>query len=107
MLLIKILKTNLERNKKQINNFKPIQNRKLIEVNSAHDYSFRTPQFIIQNNSNTNNTTSNIIDNNYSQNNKLENEELYMSNPEDWKDTIFSGEGEIPWSVGETKFRGN
>lgn len=39
---------------------------------------------------------------------KLPNDdEVMLTNPEDRKDTIFSGEGEIPCSVGETKFRGS
>ena len=71
------------------------------------------PQFLIQNNSNIDNTfnkVQNLIDNrDYIEENDLEQDNLLPSNPEDWKDTIFSGEGEILASVGETKFetRGN
>ena len=57
------------------------------------------PQFLIQNNSNIDNTfnkVQNLIDNrDYIEENDLEQDNLLPSNPEDWKDTIFSGEGEI------------
>ena len=83
-------------------------NKKLIEVNSAQDYTYMKPQFLIQNSSNTDNAFNKVQNlvgtRDYAEENDREQEELLSGNPEDCKDTIFSGEGEILASVEETKF---
>lgn len=79
----KNFKNKFREKKKQISNIKSTQNRKLLEVNSAQDYSFRPTQFMIQNNSSTNNTTNLLTNDETIQDKVLKEDEIRLTNPED------------------------
>lgn len=85
---------------------KPHFTKKLTGINSAKDYSNNA--FLIINNSGTEDSQDHKFgkhkegDTNALAEKTLENEELMSNNPEDCKDTIFSGEGEILGTAGET-----
>lgn len=87
---------------------KPKHHKKLIGINSAQDYNYTKPKFLAQSNTNIDNPyngAQNLLGTrDYIEEKELEQEELLSGNPEDCKDTIFSGEGEILASAGETKF---
>jgi hypothetical protein len=85
---------------------KPQFAKKLTGINSAKDYSNNA--FLIINNSGTEDSQDhkfvghNEVDENALAEKTLDKDELMSNNPEDCKDTIFSGEGEILGTAGET-----
>ena len=91
---------------------KPKLNKKLAGVNSAQDYSYGNNQLLAQNNSAVNETVDSrlghnpLLESDFIEERENEQEEI-ISNPEDCKDTIFSGEGEILGTVGETNQENN
>lgn len=94
--------------KKQLS-LKPKLDKKLVGVSSAKNYSDASQSFVINNNGITNDSFQHKYahedeedeDDRIIELNK-EQEEIISNNPEDCKDTIFSGEGEILGTAGET-----
>lgn len=77
-------------------------------MNSAKNYSDSSNSFLVANNIGNNDSFEKNYANNESteveqiEEKEYEQEEVISNNPEDCKDTIFSGEGEILGTAGET-----
>jgi len=81
---------------------KPTAGRQLINVNSAKEYIDPNDAFMLINKLNSEGSFEHKYGDHQTKLESDEQETLLAGNPEDCKDTIFSGEGEIIASAGET-----